>query len=94
MDGQIKSCVLRSCGGSLACPYTIIELGEADTDGGFGVPLGHIGSWNWTTGRVQIDGVEFVSDFSIETLCKSNYVSNKADTILVLVNGGVIAFAG
>jgi len=83
-DQGVQSCVLRNT------TEGTIQLGTATSSGGFGDLIdNNVGSFNIITGRVQIDGAEFLSDFDIFVRPKSRSIFPKMGLILNLVNGGV-----
>ncbi|MBC8442722.1 MAG: hypothetical protein H8D80_00890 [Proteobacteria bacterium] len=82
-DQGVQSVMLRDNGNG------IMQLGTA-TNGQFGDLLSdNIGSVNYNNGRIQIDGVEFLSDFAIEAPSREKSVINQADSVLTVVNGGI-----
>ena len=85
-DQGVQFCLLQST------PEGIIELWtySENAGGNRGVKVdSNVGSFNITTGAVQIDGVEFLSNFDIYVRPKSRSVFPRMGIILRLVNGGV-----
>ena len=82
-DQGVQYCELQST------PEGIIELVTYSENGVGDVIDPNVGSFNIVTGNVQIDGVEFLSNFDIFALPRTRSVFPRMGIILRLVNGGV-----
>ena len=93
-EGAARFCILRNggIGNNGTGDDSIIELWIADSDGNAHEQDGYvkpIGSVDWNTGRIQIDGVEIVTDFAVVGDPSDDFVHNYPNSYLFVVNDGV-----